>query len=85
MDNLKSASTVANLCFVRSSVIIGRSKTTEDTCSCQKAKGEVTVNKDGTKSHTSKGTMKNLNNRAKKLLIIKGFKLPGIPQIEYLD
>ncbi len=43
-------------------------------------KGEVVVNKDGTQSHKSKGSLDNLNNKARKFLEkVKGFKLPGFP------
>jgi len=43
-------------------------------------KGEVVVNKDGTQSHKSKGSLDNLNNKARKFLEkVKGFKFPGFP------
>lgn len=44
-------------------------------------KGEAVVNKDGTQSHKGKGSLDNLNNKAKDFLRGKGFKIPGIPFI----
>jgi hypothetical protein len=42
-------------------------------------KGEAVVNQDGSQSHKGKGSLDNLNKKAKDFLRGKGFKIPGIP------
>ena len=40
-------------------------------------KGNVVVNQNGTVSHTGRGSLNNLNNKAKNFLRSRGFRIPG--------
>jgi RHS repeat-associated protein len=47
-------------------------------------KGGVVVNRDGTQSYGSRGSLSNLTNKAKEFLRKKGFRIPALPPFFYI-